>query len=228
MFICWSATILSKLAQVGDEEPTQGQSIAILGTGVVAGLTAAFCSSVWFSAVEGEVYSMSLFFTCMTMWAMLKWYNLPDTAESDRWIVFAVYSTALSIGVHLLSLLTFPALAMLYYFKKVQKVTILGTLISAIVGVLFIVVMQSVVITGIPKSAISDLHMVNDFGMPFNASLVPLALLFGGAIWFGLSRAARTGNGNLQKIVVALTVTVIAYMSYGMVVIRQMPIRPST
>ena len=57
----------------------------------------------------------------MTLWSVLKWYNLPDTAETDKWLVFAFFSTALSIGVHLLSLLTFPALAMLYYFKKFQK-----------------------------------------------------------------------------------------------------------
>ncbi|NJN54154.1 MAG: DUF2723 domain-containing protein, partial [Anaerolineae bacterium] len=38
--------------------------------------------------------------------------------KNDRWLVFVVYSAALSIGVHLLSLLTFPALALFYYFKK--------------------------------------------------------------------------------------------------------------
>ncbi len=130
MFTCWAATILGKIALVGrEEEPSQSESIAILGTGLVAGLTAAFCTSIWFSAVEGEVYAMSTFFTCLTFWAMMKWYSLPDEPDSDRWIIFAVFASGLSIGVHLLSLLTFPALAMFYYFKKKPslKSTVLAT-----------------------------------------------------------------------------------------------------
>ncbi|MBK9336451.1 MAG: DUF2723 domain-containing protein [Lewinellaceae bacterium] len=122
MFICWSATILARLMLAGREgELSQGQSIAVLGAGLVAGLCMAFATSVWFSAAEGEVYAMSTFFTCLTLWATLKWYQLPDTADADRWLVFAFYSIALSIGVHLLSLLTLPALAMFYYFKKLRS-----------------------------------------------------------------------------------------------------------
>ncbi len=119
MFTAWATMILGKIALVGrEEEPDQSESIAIVGAGLVAGLTAAFCTSIWFSAVEGEVYAMSTFFTCLTIWAMMKWYGAPDTPDADRWMIFAVFATGLSIGVHLLSLLTFPALAMFYYFKK--------------------------------------------------------------------------------------------------------------
>jgi hypothetical protein len=221
-FICWSAVILGKLALVGrNEEMTTGQGIAVLGTGLVAGLTTAFCSSVWFSAVEGEVYAMSTFFTCLTLWAMLKWYNAPDNAHSDRWIVFALYSTALSIGVHLLSLLTFPALGLFYYYKKSKKPTVIGAIAAALVGVGFIIGIQTIIITGIPNLlAFFDLHLVNEFGLPFNSGLIPLIMIFGGGIWYGLRYAQRTGNGLMQKLVVALGVMVIAYMSYGMVIIR--------
>ncbi|HNN63010.1 MAG TPA: DUF2723 domain-containing protein, partial [Candidatus Obscuribacter sp.] len=54
MFICWSTTILARLVLVGREpEMSQGQTVAALGAGLVAGLSMAFASSVWFSAVEG-------------------------------------------------------------------------------------------------------------------------------------------------------------------------------
>ena len=67
-FVAWVAIMLSKLALVGrNEEPAQGQAIALLGSGLVAGLAAAFSTSIWFSAVEGEVYAMSTFFTAMTL-----------------------------------------------------------------------------------------------------------------------------------------------------------------
>ncbi len=119
MFVAWTTIILGKLSFVGRSgQPDSGQTFALAGAGLVAGLSMTFASSIWFSAVEGEVYAMSTFFTCLTVWGMVKWYNLPDEPRHDRWLVFTVYAAALSIGVHLLSLLTFPALAMLYYFKK--------------------------------------------------------------------------------------------------------------
>ncbi|MCB0575441.1 MAG: DUF2723 domain-containing protein, partial [Saprospiraceae bacterium] len=222
MFVCWSTTILARLSWLGREgEPEGGQAVAIAGAGLVAGLVTAFTTSIWFSAVEGEVYAMSTFFTAMTLWATLKWYNLPDTADSDRWLVFAFYSIALSIGVHLLSLLTLPALAMFYYFKKAKKPSVSGTLVAAAVGVVFIVAIQKLIIAGIPNFwAFFDKLLVNSFGMPFYSGIVPVLLIFGGAIWFGLRRARQTGNGLLQRLVVALGVVVLAYFSYGIVIIR--------
>lgn len=222
LFVCWSTTILARLTTVGrGEEPAGATSFAIAGAGLVAGLASAFASSIWFSAVEGEVYAMSTFFTAMTLWATLKWYNLPDTAEADKWLVFAFFSTALSIGVHLLSLLTFPALAMLYYFKKFRKITFIGSLIAAGVGVVFIVAIQKLIIAGIPTMWASfDKFFVNSLGLPFYSGIALVFLLFGGAIWYGLRRAERTGNGLLQRIVVALGVVVIGYTAYGMVIIR--------
>ncbi|MBK8749130.1 MAG: DUF2723 domain-containing protein [Saprospiraceae bacterium] len=60
------------------------------------------------------------------MWALLKWYYLPDTGKSDKWIVFSMFMAGLSIGVHLLSILTFPALAVFYYIKKYKNFKWLG------------------------------------------------------------------------------------------------------
>jgi hypothetical protein len=222
LFVCWSTTILARLALVGrDAEPVGAQAIATVGAGIVAGLAAAFTSSIWFSAVEGEVYAMSTFFTAMTMWSVLKWYNLPDTAEADKWLVFTFYSTALSIGVHLLSLLTFPALAMLYYFKKSKKPTVTGTLVSSVIGVVFIVAIQKLIITGIPNMWASfDKTFVNSFGLPFFSGIILVLLIFAGAIWYGLHWAKRTKNGLLQRVIVAFSVVVLAYFSYGMVIIR--------
>jgi hypothetical protein len=62
LFVCWSTTILARLTTVGrGEEPAGATSFAIAGAGLVAGLASAFASSIWFSAVEGEVYAMSTF-----------------------------------------------------------------------------------------------------------------------------------------------------------------------
>ncbi len=133
LFIAQVTGILGKLALVGrDKEATVGEGIAIGMAALCAGLAMGFATSIWFSAVEGEVYAMSTLFTAMTFWAMVKWYDLPNTATADRWIVFAVFATGLSVGVHLLSLLTFPALAMFYFYKKYPESTGLATKIGAI------------------------------------------------------------------------------------------------
>ena len=105
-FFGWSTSLFGRLALVGRKENlTQGEDIAIAGAGLVAGLAGAFATSVWFSAVEGEVYAMSTFFTGLVVWAAAKWYALPDGPKVDRWLIFAVYAAGLSIGVHLLGLL---------------------------------------------------------------------------------------------------------------------------
>ena len=179
MFICWIAIIVGKLALLGREEtPDSTQQLILLGTGIVAGLATAFATSIWFSAVEGEVYAMSTMFTAITLWSMMKWYNMPDSKQADRWLVLTIYVAGLSVGVHLLSLLTFPALALFYYFKKRQTHNLKGMLIAAVIGVVGIVVIQKLVIVGIPELwAKFELLTVNGLSMPFHSGLIPTILL---------------------------------------------------
>ena len=124
MFIFWSTTILAKLALLGYNSKIEdkGDMYAILGAGFAAALSTTFAASVWFSAVEGEVYAMSSGFTGLVIWSALRWYVHPG-AKADRWLVFIAYMIGLSIGVHLLSLLAIPFIALLYYYKKRQVVT---------------------------------------------------------------------------------------------------------
>lgn len=222
-FVCWTTMMLAKLALKGREETvTQPEFISISAAGIVAGLTTAFATSIWFSAVEGEVYAMSTMFTTMTLWAMIKFYYLPDTPQADRWMLFAVYAAGLSLGVHLLSLLTFPALALFYYFKKWAKPTWLGGLAASLLGVVFIYAIQSFIITGLPRLwSWMEYLCVNSFGLPINIPSFILTFgIIGGAIYFGLRMAKKYGNPTLQNIVLGFALSVIGFSSIGMVVIR--------
>jgi hypothetical protein len=206
MFICWTTVVLAKIAIVGRENETNGaETIAVLGSGLVAGLCSAFITSNWFSAVEGEVYAMSTFFTTLTIWAIVKWYHLPNEPKNDRWLIFAIYASALSIGVHLLSLLTFPALALFYYFKKYEKHTPLGVISAGLIGILLVVAMQACVVIGIPRLwAYLELTLVNDLGLPVFSGLVPLAILLLSLIYFGLREVTEKGDSKLLKILVGI------------------------
>ncbi len=222
MFVCWIAIIFGKIAMVGREGETDGaQNIALAGTGLVAGLSTAFCSSIWFSAVEGEVYAMSTMFTTLLVWGMSKWYSLPDEQEHDRWIVFSLFMAGLSIGVHLLSLLTIPAMALLYYFKKFKNHSIFGVAAAGLAGVMVMIFIQYFIIVGVPTVWTKlEFLMVNDLGMPQHTGLIPLAILFIGLIYAGLYYAKKLRLPELQYATVAVATILVAYSTIGVVVIR--------
>ncbi len=222
MFIAWTTIILGKLAFAGKGgKLNKAQMISVAGGGFVAGLSAAFAISIWFSAVEGEVYSMSTFFTALTIWAAFKWYNLPDTKESDRWLLFAVFSIALSTGVHLLSVLAFPIIALLFYYKKYKTHTTKGIIISLVIGVLMIGIVLKVIIAGIPTLwTWWELFTVNTLGLAFHSGLIPTILTIGGLIYLGLWYAKKHNNYLIHLFSLSVLLLVIGFSTIGIVVVR--------
>ncbi len=120
LFLFWSITHFARriVQKANDVSLSTAQIISIMGAGIVGALAYTFTDSFWYSAVEGEVYAMSSLFTALVFWAMLKWEHEADKPGADRWIVFIFFMMGLSIGVHLLGLLTIPAIVMVYYFRK--------------------------------------------------------------------------------------------------------------
>ena len=65
--------------------------IANLGA-TIGSLIYTFSDSFWFSAVEGEVYAMSSFFTALVFWSILKWeqeFNI--NPKANKWLIFIGY-----------------------------------------------------------------------------------------------------------------------------------------
>src|SRR5690606_5344895 len=143
--------------------------------GAVGALAYTFTDSFWYSAVEGEVYALSSFFTAFVFWIMLKWEhadehagtNEASKAYSDRWIIFLFFMMGLSIGVHLLNLLTIPAIVMIYYYRR-YKPTTKGAIIAFLIGCVITGIVQVAVIQYSMKAAgWFDILFVNSFGLPF-------------------------------------------------------------
>ena len=120
LFLFWTITHFARKIVQRDTSKalTNQQIIAIMAGGVVGALAGTFTDSFWYSAVEGEVYAMSSFFTAIVFWAALKWERVADEPRADKWIVFIFFMIGLSIGVHLLCLLCIPAIVIIYYFKR--------------------------------------------------------------------------------------------------------------
>lgn len=212
-----------KILLVGREgAPSSDANIALTLGGIAGGLSAAFATSVWFSAVEGEVYAMSTFFTALTYYAAVKWYSLPDEKDHDRWLVFCIFSAGLSIGVHLLSLLTFPAIAVLYYFKKYHgRTTLLGAVASMAIGAAVIGIIQKFIIVGIPSLwYYFELFMVNSLGMGQHSGLIPTILIVAGLAYALLRWSHKKGYYLLQLATVSLILVSVAFSTIGTVVIR--------
>lgn len=223
VFVASVTMMLSRLIASQDdvEQESLGSTVAVSAAGLVAGLATAFAASIWFSAVEGEVYAMSTFFTAMTLWAVVKWYTLPDSPQNDRWLVFAAYSTGLSIGVHLLSLLTYPALAIMIYYKKVEKPKLLGLAGATALGAICIPLVQKLIITGIPSVwQAMDLFFVNSLGLPFHSGLIPALAIVAAVFYFGFKYVHKKKNHIMELVLMSALMITIGYSSIGVVVIR--------
>jgi len=172
LFLFWTITHLARKVVVKSEEDySTGNIIAILGAGMVGALAYTFSDSFWFSAVEGEVYAYSSFFTAIVVWLILKWERVADRAGSDRWLILIAYLMGLSIGVHLLNLLAIPALVLVYYFKKYTPSA--KGIISALVISLVILgaVLYGIIPGFVEVAGWFELLFVNQFGFAFNTGL---------------------------------------------------------
>ncbi len=189
LFLFWTITALGKKLLVGTKgELSLWQGIAIIGAGLVGSLAYTFSDTFWFSAVEGEVYASSSLFTAVVFWLILKWDEHAEEEGSDRWLILIAYLMGLSIGVHLLNLLTIPAIVLVYYFRK-YEFSWKGTIIAFLVSVVILAAILYGIIPGMPTIAgWFELLFVNQLGCPFNTGLaVYLVLLAVALVWAVIS-----------------------------------------
>ncbi|MFM7913339.1 MAG: DUF2723 domain-containing protein, partial [Bacteroidota bacterium] len=150
-----------------------------------------FSDSFWFSAVEGEVYAYSSFFTAVVFWAILKWERIADEPFANRWLILIAYLMGLSIGVHLLNLLAIPAICLVVYLRKYQP-SVQGVIVSLMVSVGALAFVQYGIIPGLPLLASKfELMMVNNVGLPFGMGNWLFAILFVGGMGWGLWQTQR-------------------------------------
>ena len=215
MFLFWTITHFArKIVQKGSDVLNGNQIFSIMAAGTVGALAYTFSDSFWFSAVEGEVYALSSFFTALVFWMMLKWEHNADQPGADKWIVLIFFMMGLSIGVHLLNLLTIPAIVMVYYYKR-YKVTGKGTFIAFIVGCIITGVAQKAVIQYTIKTAGKfDIFFVNSLGMPFFTGFTVFFALLVFVIFLGI-KYANSGKMKANGYFLKLGLWCFAFMLLG-------------
>jgi hypothetical protein len=228
LFLFWTITHFARKMFVNHgENLTEQQTFTVMASGVVGALAYTFSDTFWFSAVEGEVYALSSFFTALIIWAMLKWEHAYELAKdvvernrADRWIVFIFFMIGLSITVHLLNLLTLPAVVMIYFYKKYTP-----TVRKSIFAFLFSCVLTGAILFGmvyaIPRtSAAFDRLFVNSFDLPFFSGFTFFFILLGVLLWFLLKVARDRAKPMLRLAVWCFVFVMLGYSTYVTTLIR--------
>ncbi|MHA4742260.1 glycosyltransferase family 117 protein [Dyadobacter sp. MSC1_007] len=222
LFLFWTITLLvRKLIAKADADLTSGDILLLMGSGIVGSLAYTWSDSFWFSAVEAEVYGLSSFFTAIVIWAVFKWERIEDPAAENRWLIFIAYLVGLSIGVHLLNLVTIPALALVYYFKKYPKINVFGGIIAFVGGLVILAIINSGIIPGLPSVAGKfEIFFVNSLGLPYKSGVIFFIIIFIGALIWGIRYSQKKGNVLLNTGLLSLAFVLIGYASYLMVLVR--------
>lgn len=222
LFLFWTITHLARRLVTRDgSQLTRANVWAILGAGIVGALAYTFTDTFWFSAIEGEVYALSSMFTALVVWLMLKWEEEADQPHSSRWIVLIAYMMGLSIGVHILNLLTIPALVFIYYFRKTEKVTFKGIVYATLIaGAILIFVNNNIIPYTVYVGAMIDLFFVNTLRLPVNSGMVLFALALIGGMGWASWYTHRKGKVVWNIILLSTTMILIGFSSYASVTIR--------
>jgi len=231
LFLFWSITHFArKIYQKNNLVLSNGQIFTIMAAGVVGALAYTFSDSFWYSAVEGEVYAMSSFFTAIVFWAVLKWEQEVTVEQSngikghftraDRWLILIFYLIGLAVGVHLLCILTIPAIVMVYYYKRYTTTkwkTFWAFLIACIItGIVQVPMIQWT----IKFAGQFDIFFKNDLGLPFFSGFTFYFVFIGVLIYFML-RLANKKNWNFLKLAMwSFAFVLLGFSTYYTTLIR--------
>lgn len=217
MFLYWIIIMLGeKVISPGQK---QNQYVLML-SGIAGSLTFAFSDSFWTSATETEVYALSTLLTALVFWAILKWERQQNASDQNKWLLLIAYLMGLSVGIHLLNLLTIPAIALVYYFKRIRKPSIKG-----VAGTL---VLASMILIGILYGLVGtanvakyfELLFVNGLGLPFGTGAL-FFILLALSIWtLGVIKSQTSNRPGLNTALLAIGFIYIGYSSYALIPIR--------
>jgi len=200
--------------------PNNEPLLATLGA-AVGSLVYTFSDSFWFSAVEGEVYAMSSFFTALVFWSIVKWeQDLGTNPKANKWLIFIAYLIGLSIGVHLLSLLVIPAIVLMYYFKK-YTFSLKGFIIANAISIVLLGLIYNFIIPQFVNIAGKfEIFFVNEMSLPFNSGTIFFFIVTILAIIYGLNHSQKHEYYNVNTVILACAFFLIGYMSFFTLVIR--------
>ncbi len=222
VFLFWSITALAKKILLrGKEGLNVADKILIFAAGVVGALAYSFTDTFWYSAVESEVYAMSSLCTAVVFWLILKWEARADEPNANKWLLVIAFVIGLSIGVHLLNLLTIPVLALVIYFRKADVINWKGTLKTLALGIgVLAFVLWGVIQYSVKIAAYTDLFFVNSLGLAFGSGVLFFVIVLLCSLVLALIYAHRKSKAVLQLSLLGICFVFFGFSSYAMLLIR--------
>lgn len=188
--------------------------IGMYGGALVGSMTFAVTDTLWFSAVEAEVYALSIFFTAIVVWLALKWSENHEEDYSERWLVLIAYMFGLAIGVHLLNLLALFFVALIIYFKK-KKFELLSFSVMGVIAVLSFFLIYPITIQKIPVMSAE----IGNITYGLIGPITFVVLIMAGVAWaiyFTHKKKYRLAN----IAIISYMMILIGYSSYSVIMIR--------
>ncbi|WPR71818.1 DUF2723 domain-containing protein [Flavobacterium sp. NG2] len=227
LFMFWSSSmILRKIIHATSEENNiysnnQNHSIAILGSSFVGSLAYTFSDSFWYNAVEAEVYAMASLLISLLFWLGLRWEQDMNTPRGNKWLLVISLVIGLSFGVHFMALLTIPSIGLLYYFKNYKTVTVKNFIIANIVVVsVLLFIFKLLLPLTMAFFGKSEIFFVNNFGLPFDAGTILVALLLVAIFYFGLKYTRDKGLVQYNTLLLCILFIFIGFSTWMMLPIR--------
>ncbi len=202
--------------------------IVVLGGSMVGALIFAATDSFWFNAVEAEVYALSMFFTAVVVWLIMKWSvhirheRIHGSVQgrfgfgpvTSRYLVIIAYLFGLAIGIHLLNVLSIFFVALIVFFDMFDRPEwtaaqrFKGLLLTGVISSLSFFVIYPGVILWLPELALT-LGSVT-------VAVAGLAVILIAIIYY--THKNRMPLANLAAI--SFAVILIGYSTYGLIFIR--------
>lgn len=221
LFLFWTIThFVRRLLNKDFEDVTISDEVAILFSGVIGALAFTFSDTFWFSAVEGEVYSMASMFTALLVWLITKWENEYHDSDNERWLILIFFVTGLSVGVHMMVMLAIPAVCLVYYARNYEftwKNFIIANLITLfILGIVFKGIFPFIM-TLFGKS---EIFFVNGLGLPFHSGTIVAFIILFGLMYLAISYARKSNSKLFQTIALSVIYMIIGFSCWLVIPIR--------
>jgi len=222
LFLFWTTVILAKKTLLKEnEEISKAKAYAILGSGFVGALTFTFTDSFWFSAVEAEVYAMSMLLTSLLFWLGLRWEAEMDQPKGNRWLLIISLVVGLSFGVHILSLLVIPPIVFIYIYRNYQIKSLKHFILANGAAVLVLLFTFKFLFPFILRYfSVMELFFVNKFHLPFNSGSIIAALIMLIVFYYTISYTRKKNLVGLNTLVLSVLFMVIGFSSWLMLPIR--------
>lgn len=205
-----------------DTETDFASGLATYGAGFIAAAAFTFSDTFWFNAVESEVYAASSLFVAIIVYLMMRWNEEADKAGHEKYILLIAYLIGLSIGVHLLSILTLFSIVLLVYFRKytmkLSTFLIMGGVSLAVFFVIYKVIIQWIPAFLAGHTAGRNAAMEYAINDSFGLQVLAIAMILGviALLWYGF----KTKNEILKLATMSFVLILIGYTTYTQILLR--------